>query len=94
MPHGRHIYTKESDMAKATIFAYPQSDHALPYWKCVLQWCAKCPNINLPDQETYYHYPDTSTSICFHIYHLIVRCIEHRRITLNENISMTVMMNV
>ena len=29
MPHGRHIYTKAHDMEKATMCAYPQSDHAL-----------------------------------------------------------------
>ena len=27
MPHRCHIYVKASDMAKATVFAYPQSDH-------------------------------------------------------------------
>ena len=36
MPHGRHIYAKASDMAKATMCAYPQPDHALPHWKCVM----------------------------------------------------------
>ena len=52
MPHGRHIYSKESDMAKATICTYPQYDHALPHWKYVL-WCrAEYTYINLPDQET------------------------------------------
>ena len=52
MPHGRHIYAKASDMVKATICTYPQSDHALPHWKCVLQCCAECPYVNIPDQET------------------------------------------
>ena len=52
MPHGRHIYFKESDMAKATLCTYPQSDHALSHWKCVLRCCDDCPCINLPDQET------------------------------------------
>ena len=51
MPHERNIYDKESDMEKATMCTYPQSDHALPYWKCVLRCCAECPYINLPDQE-------------------------------------------
>ena len=32
--------------------AYPQSDYALPHWKCVMRCCAKCPSVNLPDQET------------------------------------------
>ena len=31
MPHGRHIYAKSYDMAKATMCAYSQSDHALPH---------------------------------------------------------------
>ena len=30
MPHGRNIYAKAYDMAKATICANPQSNHALP----------------------------------------------------------------
>ena len=50
VPHGRHIYSKASDMAKAKMFTYPQSDHALPQRKCVLWCCAECPFINLPDQ--------------------------------------------
>ena len=52
MPHGRHIYTKASDMSKATMFAYPQSDHALPHWKCLLRCFAEYPCINITDQET------------------------------------------
>ena len=51
MPHGRHIYAKAPDMAHATMFTYPQSDHALPHWKFVLRCCADCPCINIPDQE-------------------------------------------
>ena len=52
MPHGSHIYAKASDMTNATMCTYPQSEHALPHWKCVLQFCADCPCINIPDQET------------------------------------------
>ena len=51
MPHGRHIYAKASDVAKAKICTYPQSDHALPHCKCVLYCSADCPCINIPDQE-------------------------------------------
>ena len=50
MPHGSHIYAKESDMENATMCTYPQSDHALPHWKCVLRCCADCPYINISDQ--------------------------------------------
>ena len=50
LPHGCHIYAKASDMEKATMCAYPHSDHALPHRKRVLQCCANCECINLPDQ--------------------------------------------
>ena len=39
-------------MAKAKMCTYPQSDHALPHWKYVLQYCAECPYINITDQQT------------------------------------------
>ena len=52
MPHGNHIYAKASDMANATMCTYPQSDNALPHWKCVLRCCADCPCINITDKET------------------------------------------
>ena len=84
MSHGRHIYAKASDMAKAKMCAYPQSDHALPRWKCAIQCCAKCPSVNLPDQETDDQYSNISPSISFHIYHIISRCIEHGMILLND----------
>ena len=42
IPHGRHIYAKTSDMAEATMWAYPQSGHALPHWKCLLCCCSEC----------------------------------------------------
>ena len=71
MPHGRHIYAKASGIAKARICAYPHSYYALPQWKCVLRCCAKCTCVNLPDQETYDQYYNTTPSIRFHIYHLI-----------------------
>ena len=56
-------------MAKETMCAYPQSDHALPHWKCLLQCCAKFTCVNIPEQETDYQYYDTGTSIIYHIYH-------------------------
>ena len=64
---------------------YSQSDHALPHWKCVSRCCAKCPSININEQETDDHYPGISTSIRFHIYHLIARCKTHGRFPLTEN---------
>ena len=84
MPHGNHISAKASDMSKATMCAYPQSDHALPHWKCVLRCCAKCTCINIPDQETYNQYSDTTPSIRFHIYHIIALCTYHVIIPLKD----------
>ena len=72
-------------MAKSRMCAYTQSDHALPHWKYVLKCCVKCPSVNIPDQETDYQYPDTSPSIRFQIYHLIVCCTTHGRLPLTDN---------
>ena len=54
MPHGRHIYAKSSDMTKAKMCTYPQSDHALPHWKYVLRCCAECLCINIPEKYPQY----------------------------------------
>ena len=82
MPHGLYIYAKVSDMAKATMCAYPQSYHALPHFKCVIQYCAKCPSVNLLDQETDDQYSNTSPYINFRIYHITARCSTCRRLAL------------
>ena len=84
VPHGRHIYAKAYDMAKATMCTYPWSDHTLPHSKIVLQFCAKCPCINLPDQEIDHHYSETTPSIRFRIYQIIGRCTVHGRIPLKD----------
>ena len=84
MPHGRNIYAKAYDMAKATMCTYPKSDHALPHWKYVLRCSAKCPCINIPDQETDNQYSETTPSIRFHINRIIGRCTYHGRIPLKE----------
>ena len=85
MPPGRHIYAKEYEMAKATICTYPQSDHSLPLWKCVLWCCSKFPGINLSDQESYNQYSETTTSIWFHIYHIIGHFTDHGIFTFKDN---------
>ena len=64
--------------------AYTQSDNSLPHCKCVLQFCANCPCINLTDQETDNQYSDTTPSIRFNIYRIIVRCTDHSRILLKD----------
>ena len=87
MPHGCHIKAKAYYTAKAKMCAYSQSYYALLHWKFVFLYCVKCPSINLPDQETYDKYPNTSTSTCFHIYHLIAPCTIHGRLPLTENKS-------
>ena len=82
--HGRHIYAKASDMAHATMCAYPKSYHALPHRKCVLRCCADCPCINLPDQETYNQHSETTPSILFHVYHIIANCPYFGRIPFKD----------
>ena len=84
MPHGRHIYAKAYDMAKAAMCAYPQSDHELPHCKCVFLCWVKCPCINIPDQETDNQYSERTPPIWFHIYHVILPCNSHGRITLKD----------
>ena len=63
---------------------YPQSDHVLPHWKCVFWCCAKCPNVNIPDQEIDDQYSDIRPSIRFHNYHIIARCTTHGRLQLTD----------
>ena len=87
MPHGRHIYTKSYDMAKAKMCSNSKSDNVLPHWKCVLRFFVQCPNINIPDQETYDNHTNPSPSIRFHIYHLIECCTKHCRLPLSEKKS-------
>ena len=84
IPHGRYIYAKVYDMAKATMCTYPQSDHELPHWKCVLRCCTDSPCINITDQETNKNHEETTPSIRFHIYHIIARCTYHGRIPFND----------
>ena len=71
-------------MANATICAYPQSEHSLPHWKCVLRCCNYCPCINITDQETSNKHDETTPSIRFHIYHIIGRCTAHGRFSLKD----------
>ena len=60
MPHNCHIYAKASDMANAKMCTHPQSDHSLPHCKLLLRFCADCPCINIPDQETTKKYDETT----------------------------------
>ena len=85
MPNGRHIYSKASDIVKATMCTYNQSDHALTHWKCALRCYGDCTCINLTDQETNKKHEEITPSIRFHIYHIIARCIAHGKISLKYN---------
>ena len=84
MPNGSHIYAKSYDMANATMCVYPQSDNLLPHWKCVLRCCAKCPCVDIPDQETDDRYSENSPSIRFQIYHIIARCKTNAMLLLTD----------
>ena len=52
-----------------------------------LRCCAKCPSINITDQETHDQYPNTIPSISFHVFNLIARCTKHGRLTLTDKKS-------
>ena len=47
-----HFHTGNVYCDAMTMCTYPQSEHALPHWKCVWRCCDDCPYINIPDQET------------------------------------------
>ena len=84
MPHDRHIYATASYMKMSKICEYPPSQHSFSHWKFVLYCCHHCPRIDLPAQQSDSHNYKTYPSICFHIYHLIARCIVHGRRPLDE----------
>ena len=76
MTRGINIYAKAYDMEMSKISAYPQSDHVLPQIKCVLQYCAKFPRTNIPDQETDDQYSNKKS---FHLFsHLSYNCTLYR----------------
>ena len=52
MPHGKHTFQRESDMAMARMCEYPSSKYTFPYWKCVLHCCVQCPRIDIPSPES------------------------------------------
>ena len=85
MPHGRHIYAKESYMVKATMCTYPQSCRVLPHCKFLLRCCANSFCINLTDQGTNKIHEEATPSIKFHIYYTIARCTARSRIPLKDN---------
>ena len=84
MPHGRCISAKAYHIANTTICDNSQYDNLLPHWKCVFRCCAQCPSINIPYQETDDNHHNPSTSICYHIYHLITRCTNHGKLPLSD----------
>ena len=51
MTHGHHIYAKASDMAKAKMWTYPQSGHALPHCKGVLRCAGQETDKNMRKQH-------------------------------------------
>ena len=51
MPNRNHIFKTASEMATATLCAYPKSKYAFPHWKCILCCCENVPRIDLPSPE-------------------------------------------
>ena len=85
IPNVSHIYATSSDMSMVTMCSYPQSQHAFPNWKCMLSCCSNLPCIDITHQELDRHNSNTSSSICFNIYHLITCCTVHGILSLHEN---------
>ena len=52
MPHGRHIYTKASDMENSKMCAYPKSHHSLTLCKYI-DFISSC------SHQKYIHYKIT-----------------------------------
>ena len=48
VPHGKHMFWTEYDMAMEIMCAYPSPKYALPHWKCVLRYYAQFPRIDIP----------------------------------------------
>ena len=68
MPHGRNIYQIASDIAMATICAYPPYQHELTHWKFALRCCAQYPRIDIPIKESAKHNSNTFPTILLHFY--------------------------
>ena len=65
MPHGHHIYQKTHDTSMAKMCTYPPYQHALPHWKCVLNFCENCPRISITSQELDKNHSKTCPKIMF-----------------------------
>ena len=85
IPHGNHMFQKSSDMAMATMCAYPSSKYALPHYKCVMRCCAQCPWIYLPIPKTDHNSYNVSPTIRFHLYRHISHCTVHVIFSFDEN---------
>ena len=84
MTHGKHVFHTASDMAMATMCEYLSSIYALPHWKCVLCYCAQCPQINIPSTESYQHNSNVIPIMQLHCYQHIARCNVRVRRPFNE----------
>ena len=84
MTHGKHVFHTASDMAMATMCEYLSSIYALPHWKCVLCYCAQCPQINIPSTESDQHNSNVIPIMQLHCYQHIARCNVRVRRPFNE----------
>ena len=56
VPHCKHMFQTEYEMAMVTMCAYPSFNYALPHCKCVFHCCAyfSCIDIPSPESDQYY----------------------------------------
>ena len=65
MPHGKNVFKTASNIAKATICAYPSSKYALPNCECALHCFTLYLFIDLPIPESYQHNYNVGPTIHF-----------------------------
>ena len=87
IPHVKHVFKTASDIAMATMCAYPSFKNSLPHWKFVMRCCAKCSCIDVTSPESDQNKSNVSSTIRFHVYHIITCCTVHGRQTLTKRDS-------
>ena len=77
--HSCHIHNTAVDMSTEIMYPCTAIHHMLPYWKCMLLCCDKCPNIFIPIQEENKDKTNTCTTIRFNIYINVLCCTVNGR---------------
>ena len=82
MIEGEHKYPKAKQAAYAMLCPFPNTEHDLPHWKCVLGCCNNCPGLVIPTEEV--HHRQDLPLISFHCYKSVTRCSVHGQCPFTE----------